>query len=75
MTDFVYTYGPLSVHIAEAAKERFGNERVLAFTDKSELTAVLIEKSSSKDIVLFKGSRGMRLEEVLQSLNKEIKET
>ncbi|WP_339266551.1 UDP-N-acetylmuramoyl-tripeptide--D-alanyl-D-alanine ligase [Paenibacillus sp. FSL R5-0470] len=75
VTDFVYTYGPLSVHIAEAAKERFGNERVLAFTDKSELTAVLIEKSSSKDIVLFKGSRGMRLEEVLQSLNKEIKET
>ncbi|MDH6370058.1 UDP-N-acetylmuramoyl-tripeptide--D-alanyl-D-alanine ligase [Paenibacillus sp. PastF-3] len=75
VTDFVYTYGPLSVHIAEAAKERFGNERVLAFTDKSELTAVLIGKSSSKDIVLFKGSRGMRLEEVLQSLSKEIKET
>ncbi|MNO52364.1 UDP-N-acetylmuramoyl-tripeptide--D-alanyl-D-alanine ligase [compost metagenome] len=74
VTDLVYTYGSLSVHIAEAAKERFGTGRVQAFTDKSELTTVLIEKCSSKDIVLFKGSRGMRLEEVLQSLNKEIKQ-
>lgn len=75
LTDFVCTYGPLSVHIAKAAEEKFGKERVKAFTDKAELTAVLLEKCSAKDIVLFKGSRGMKLEEVLQSLNKDIQQT
>lgn len=74
-TDYVYTYGPLSLHIAEAARQKFDNHRVKAFTDKSELTASLIENCTSKDIVLFKGSRGMRLEEVLQSLNKDHKQT
>lgn len=74
LTDYVYTYGPLSINIAKAAEERFGKERVTAFTDKAELTAVLSERCSSKDIVLFKGSRGMRLEEVLQNLNKDIQQ-
>lgn len=74
-TDLVYTYGSLSVHIAKAAEERFGTERVVAFTDKTDLTAALINQCSSKDIVLFKGSRGMRLEEVLQSLINHTKQT
>lgn len=74
LTDYVYTYGPLSINIAKAAEERFGEERVKAFTDKAELTAVLSNQCSAKDIVLFKGSRGMKLEEVLQSLNTNTRE-
>ncbi|AKG35695.1 UDP-N-acetylmuramoyl-tripeptide--D-alanyl-D-alanine ligase [Paenibacillus durus] len=66
--DFVFAYGPLSEHLAKAAVLRFGPDRVYAFTDKSELTELLIKKTDKKDIVLFKASRGMRLEEALQRL-------
>ncbi len=74
-TDLVFTYGPLSVHIATAAEQRFGVDRIFAFTDKAEMTATLISKCSTKDVVLFKGSRGMRLEEVLQSLHNYFQQT
>ncbi|MGN7761220.1 UDP-N-acetylmuramoyl-tripeptide--D-alanyl-D-alanine ligase [Paenibacillus sp. 22594] len=70
LTDLVFTYGPLSAHIAKKAEERFGPERVFAFMDKKELTAALLNRIDPKDIVLFKASRGMRLEEVLHSLNE-----
>ncbi|WP_025692140.1 UDP-N-acetylmuramoyl-tripeptide--D-alanyl-D-alanine ligase [Paenibacillus zanthoxyli] len=66
--DFVFAYGPLSEHLARAAALRFGPDRVHAFTDKSALTDLLIKKTDKKDIVLFKASRGMRLEEALQRL-------
>ncbi|WP_438492309.1 UDP-N-acetylmuramoyl-tripeptide--D-alanyl-D-alanine ligase [Paenibacillus sp. IHBB 3054] len=74
-TDLVFAYGPLSAHIAETARDKFGAERVFSFTDKAELTSVLIGKCSPDDVVLFKASRGMRLEEVLHSLNKHFEQT
>ncbi|KGE18112.1 UDP-N-acetylmuramoyl-tripeptide--D-alanyl-D-alanine ligase [Paenibacillus wynnii] len=67
-TDLIFTYGRLSEHLAQAAEKNFGSERVFSFTDKTELTNLLITKSNPKDILLFKASRGMRMEEVLQSL-------
>jgi UDP-N-acetylmuramoyl-tripeptide--D-alanyl-D-alanine ligase len=67
-TDLLFTYGPLSEHMAKAAAEKLGSDRVFSFTDKAALTSLLSTKCSPKDIVLFKASRGMRLEEVLQSL-------
>lgn len=75
LTDLVFTYGPLSAFLAEAAVKSFGPERVSAFTDKAELSAALNSQCSSKDIVLFKASRGMRLEETLNSLNEHFKQT
>ena len=67
-TDLVFTYGSLSEHLAQAAVNNFGSERVFFFTDKTELTNQLKTKCSAKDIVLFKASRGMRMEEVLRGL-------
>lgn len=67
-TDLIFTYGNLSVHLAQAAAKNFGSERVFSFTDKSELMTHLNSKCNPKDIILFKASRGMRMEEVLQSL-------
>ncbi|GAJ03206.1 unnamed protein product, partial [marine sediment metagenome] len=75
LTDLVFAYGPLAARLAEAATAKFGPERVFAFTDKAELSSVLNSKCSSKDIVLFKASRGMRLEEVLNSLNEHFNQT
>lgn len=74
-TDLVFAYGPLSAHIAETARDKFGAGRVFSFTDKAELTSVLTGKCSPDDVVLFKASRGMRLEEVLHSLNKHFEQT
>jgi UDP-N-acetylmuramoyl-tripeptide--D-alanyl-D-alanine ligase len=75
LTDLVFTYGPLAARIAEAATGKFGPERVFAFTDKADLSSALNSKCSSRDIVLFKASRGMRLEEVLHSLDEHFKQT
>ncbi|WP_342760352.1 UDP-N-acetylmuramoyl-tripeptide--D-alanyl-D-alanine ligase [Paenibacillus sp. PK3_47] len=74
-TDLVFAYGPLSAHIAEAAEQKFGAGRVFAFTDKEKLTSDLISRCDAGDVVLFKASRGMRLEHVLQSLNEHFKQT
>lgn len=66
--DRVFTYGPLSIHLADAARASFGPDRVHAYADKTELTAALLNTVGAKDIVLFKASRGMKLEETLQAL-------
>lgn len=67
-TDYVYTYGPLSLRIAEGALENMPEGRVFSFTDKEELIGALLKQLSPRDIVLVKASRGMRLEEVVHTL-------
>jgi UDP-N-acetylmuramoyl-tripeptide--D-alanyl-D-alanine ligase len=66
--DYVYTFGKLSHHIAAAAKENFGVERVRFFADKEELIRDLQSLVKPQDFVLVKGSRGMALEEVVEKL-------
>ena len=66
--DDVFTFGHLGRSIAEGAREKFGSDRVHAFTDKEELVELLVKKINSTDIVLVKGSRGMKLEEVVKAL-------
>lgn len=66
--DLVLTYGPLSVNIAEGAKLHMPAEAVHAFENKEEMTRYLLEKLHPRDVVLFKASRGMKLEDVVESL-------
>nr|WP_168928292.1 UDP-N-acetylmuramoyl-tripeptide--D-alanyl-D-alanine ligase [Paenibacillus ginsengarvi] len=66
--DYVFAYGPLSVHMAEAARLSFPPERVRWFADKEELAQEVASVAAPEDIVLVKGSRGMRLEEVVHKL-------
>jgi UDP-N-acetylmuramoyl-tripeptide--D-alanyl-D-alanine ligase len=68
--DFIYTYGTLAQHIAEAARTRFTAKQVQWFTDKAELIRQLQAKVSEGDLVLVKGSRGMKLEEVVNALKE-----
>lgn len=60
----VYVYGPLAVHIAEGAKARFPDNRVRHFEDKEQLAHELGRTAGANDVVLIKGSRGMRMEQV-----------
>ncbi|MED5072894.1 UDP-N-acetylmuramoyl-tripeptide--D-alanyl-D-alanine ligase [Anoxybacillus geothermalis] len=66
MADYVFTYGPLARHIAEAAAPFFADGRVRAFDDKAALAEAVRSIASPDDIVLLKASRGMRLEELLR---------
>lgn len=68
--DFVYLYGPLSRHTAEAAKPAFPEGAVRHFADKKELAAALLRDTAPEDLVLVKASRGMRLEEIAAALQK-----
>ena len=62
--DVVLCYGEMAKLTAEAAKAA-GAPQVMHFTDKNELAEYLTEITASGDTVLFKGSRGMALEDVI----------
>ncbi|WP_046175793.1 UDP-N-acetylmuramoyl-tripeptide--D-alanyl-D-alanine ligase [Domibacillus indicus] len=66
--DYVFTYGPLGQFIASGAKSAFGPERVFAFQDKNELIKSLKNILKGGELILVKASRGMKMEEVVESL-------
>jgi UDP-N-acetylmuramoyl-tripeptide--D-alanyl-D-alanine ligase len=66
--DSVFTFGRLAAFIAEEAAQTFPEGKVKAFQDKQELTQQLQAIVSADDVVLIKGSRGMRLEQVANAL-------
>lgn len=63
--DMLFTYGSQAKFIAEGAE---GLKNVKSFKDKEELTESLLSLLCPGDCVLFKGSRGMKLEEVINAL-------
>ncbi|GIP41985.1 UDP-N-acetylmuramoyl-tripeptide--D-alanyl-D-alanine ligase [Paenibacillus sp. J45TS6] len=69
--DLVFTYGPLSSYIAKGARQHMPAEAVFAFEDKDALISHLKDRMSSKDVVLVKASRGMKLEDVANALITE----
>ncbi|MFC5450186.1 UDP-N-acetylmuramoyl-tripeptide--D-alanyl-D-alanine ligase [Paenibacillus aestuarii] len=67
--DYVFTFGKLGRFIAEEAAKSFAQaEHVRAFDDKMQLAEALAELAGKDDLVLVKGSRGMRLEQVVHAL-------
>ncbi|WP_141433272.1 UDP-N-acetylmuramoyl-tripeptide--D-alanyl-D-alanine ligase [Bacillus sp. 03113] len=67
---YVFTFGKLGSFIAKGAKAVFPSERVFAFTEKQELIDKVKKYCQSDMIILVKGSRGMKLEEVVASLKE-----
>ncbi len=63
--DVILCYGELTRLTAEAA-EAAGAPQVRHFEDKKKLAEYLLETASAGDTVLFKGSRGMALEDVIK---------
>lgn len=62
--DVLYAYGPSADAIARGAEEK-GMTAVHAFTDQNELVEKLRADAKPGDALLFKGSRGMRMERAL----------
>ena len=67
--DALFTLGESSKFIADSAKNG-GLKSVFSFTDKTELTENLKKYLQKGDTVLFKASRGMKLEEIFEELYK-----
>jgi UDP-N-acetylmuramoyl-tripeptide--D-alanyl-D-alanine ligase len=66
--DYVFTYGELGREIARGAQTVYADGRVQHFEEKGPLIAHLSSLLQKGDVVLIKASRGMRLEEVAESL-------
>jgi UDP-N-acetylmuramoyl-tripeptide--D-alanyl-D-alanine ligase len=66
--DYVFTFGRLGRFIADEAAQQFPKACVRAFDDKEQLAAELAAIAQAEDLVLVKGSRGMRLEHVVNVL-------
>lgn len=66
--DHVFTYGTLGAFIADGARRHFEEGRVSHYLDKKELLCAIQEKTASGDLLLFKASRGMKLEEIVKDL-------
>ncbi|GAE36606.1 UDP-N-acetylmuramoyl-tripeptide--D-alanyl-D-alanine ligase [Halalkalibacter akibai] len=66
--NYVFTFGQLGQKIAEGAKVNFPDGRVFGYDDKQALIDNLKTVVAKGDVVLVKGSRGMKLEEVVRAL-------
>jgi UDP-N-acetylmuramoyl-tripeptide--D-alanyl-D-alanine ligase len=66
--DILLTFGTLSKYIYDAALV----ETKAHFENKSALTAYLMHTLADGDIVLVKGSRGMKMEEIITSLREQL---
>lgn len=66
--DYVFTYGKLGEFIAKGAQEVFPEDRVFSFLDKNKLLEELKKYTNRDTLILVKGSRGMKLEEIVHGL-------
>ncbi|NHN28661.1 UDP-N-acetylmuramoyl-tripeptide--D-alanyl-D-alanine ligase [Paenibacillus agricola] len=69
--DRIYAYGPLALNITTEAVQNFPVDSVLHFDDKQKLAEALSSFVGEHDVVLVKGSRGMKLEQVVAVLVAE----
>lgn len=71
--DVLFTYGERSLETAKAAEG--GVKTVKSFSDKTELSNELCAMLSEGDAILFKASRGMKLEDVIYSIYSSLEGT
>ena len=70
--DILLAYGPNSAEtIAGAVADGMEAANAIAFTDRQRLVEQLKSVAMPGDVLLFKGSRGMRMELALEGFLKE----
>jgi UDP-N-acetylmuramoyl-tripeptide--D-alanyl-D-alanine ligase len=68
IVDYVFTYGQLAQFSAKEAAPRYAAQRVKSYDNKESIAQEILNITNSRDLVLIKGSRGMKLEEVVSYL-------
>jgi UDP-N-acetylmuramoyl-tripeptide--D-alanyl-D-alanine ligase len=72
VADVLVTVGKLGQLIGQAAAEvGFKNERIHSFLECDQARDFLQEFLQEKDVVLVKGSRGMRMDKIVAALETE----
>lgn len=67
--EMLVTVGPLAKIIAEGAVDSgFPEAAVLSYTDSSEAARALVGRFSKGDVILVKGSRGTKMDEIVRVL-------
>jgi len=64
------TVGELARHIAAGARERLSSNRVIEASDNEEVVRIIADRLSAGDVVLVKGSRAMKMEEIVRRLEE-----
>ena len=71
--DILLTFGEDSVRMLNGALTGgMSQNDARSFTDRRRLVDVLKQRAKPGDVILFKGSRGMRMELILQMFLEEI---
>ena len=74
--DLLVTVGPLSRHMAQGARlAGMGMDRILSFATSEDAAAQVPALLREGDLVLVKGSRGIRTETIVEALKEAFKET
>lgn len=67
--DYLLAYGNDAKYYVDGAKQD-GVENAFLFYDKEKLSEMLLNIATKGDAILFKGSRGMKLEDVINTVYK-----
>ncbi|HEX7056039.1 MAG TPA: UDP-N-acetylmuramoyl-tripeptide--D-alanyl-D-alanine ligase [Bacilli bacterium] len=68
--DRVFVFGKLARYIAEEAEKKFAPGKVVVLPRKEDIAGCVAEFATREDVVLFKASRGMKLEEAVERLKQ-----
>ena len=66
--DALITVGPLARHMAQQVKKTNRQLKVFIYNDVESATKQLMKIFDKGDVVLIKGSRGMRMERIVERL-------
>jgi len=72
--DYLVACGPLAMHYVEGARGA-GMKNTAHFTDRVQAAAYLAELARTDDVLLFKGSHGAHIEQVLSAFLEKTSET
>ncbi len=67
--DYLYCHGQLSYYTIAGAKKA-GHTRAVHFLTKQEIIDLLNKNLTSDDVVLLKGSRGSKMEEIIEGMKE-----
>jgi UDP-N-acetylmuramoyl-tripeptide--D-alanyl-D-alanine ligase len=74
--DLLVTVGPLSLHIADGAiSSGMQPERIISFRDSAEAAEHITGLLQDGDLVLVKGSRGIRTEKIVEKIKTAFEES